>query len=93
MLYVETLIGPDTVNTMTLGTLAAFRDHGRVARTVDRDMPAAHQVIRRFEAAGFRLADITAQVLKEGVEKFNHSLDQLLQRIDTKRDESILRKG
>lgn len=92
VLYIETLIGPDTVNTMTLGTLAAFRDHGRVERTVDKDIAAAHQVIRRFEAAGFRLADVTAQVLKEGVEKFNHSLDQLLQRIDAKRGESTLRK-
>lgn len=92
VLYIETLIGPDAVNTMTLGTLAAFRDHGRVERTVDKDIAAAHQVIRRFEAAGFRLADVTAQVLKEGVEKFNHSLDQLLQRIDAKRGESTLRK-
>jgi transaldolase len=92
VLYVETLIGPDTVNTMPLETLAAFRDHGHVERTVDKDMAAAHQVIRHFEAAGFSLADVTAQVLKEGVEKFNHSLDQLLKLIDARRGESTLRK-
>jgi transaldolase len=92
VLYVETLIGPDTVNTMPLETLSAFREHGHVRRTVDMDMAAAHQVIRRFEAAGFSLADVTAQVLKEGVEKFNHSLDQLLKLIDARRGESTLRK-
>jgi len=85
VLYVETLIGPDTVNTMPLETLAAFRDHGRVQRTVDKDMAAAHQVIRRFEATGCSLASVTAQVLKEGVEKFDHSLDQLLKLIDARR--------
>jgi transaldolase len=63
---------------LPLETLAAFRDHGHVRRTVDKDVEAAHQVIQRFEAAGFSLAAVTAQVLKEGVEKFDHSLDTLL---------------
>jgi transaldolase len=85
VLYIETLIGPNTVNTMTLETLAAFRDHGHAKRTVDKDMEAAHRVIRRFEAAGFSLSAVTAQVLQEGVAKFDQSLETLLKLIEARR--------
>jgi transaldolase len=85
VLYVETLIGPNTVNTMTLETQAAFRDHGHAKRTVDKDMEAAHRVIRRFETAGFSLAAVTAQALQEGVAKFDQSLETLLKLIEARR--------
>ncbi|MGE5141230.1 MAG: bifunctional transaldolase/phosoglucose isomerase, partial [Rudaea sp.] len=84
-LYVDELIGPDTINTLPLETVLAFKDHGTVERTVDRDVDKAHDEIRRFEALGFSLAAVTDQVLKEGVEKFDESLDKLLQVIDDKR--------
>ncbi len=85
VLYVETLIGPHTVNTLPLDTIRAFADHGVVKRTIDADPQAAHDIIRRFEAAGFSLDAVTDQVLKEGVEKFNEAFDQLLAGIEKKR--------
>ncbi len=85
VLYVESLIGPHTINTMPLETIEAFADHGVVARTVDADLPAAHEILRRFEAAGFSLQAVTDQVLKEGVVKFAEAFDQLLAGIDKKR--------
>lgn len=78
VMYVEQLIGPHTVNTLPLETIKAFADHGVVARTVDADPQAAHDIIRRFEALGFSLDAVTDQVLKEGVVKFDEAFDQLL---------------
>lgn len=85
VMYGEALIGPDTINTMPLETLAAFRDHGVVERTVDRAVAEARQTLHRFAKAGFSLDTLTAQVLKEGVAKFDDSLDKLLNRIDARR--------
>ena len=85
VLYVDNLIGPDTVNTLPLETIFAFKDHGQVERTVDKDVPQAHDEIRRIEALGLSLDAVTAQVLKEGVEKFDEALNQLLKVIDGKR--------
>ncbi len=87
VIYVETLIGPDTVNTLPLETIYAFKDHGIVERTVDQNLDQAHEVIRRFEAAGLSLDAVTAQVLKEGVEKFDEAFDKLGKEIDAKRAE------
>ena len=66
-------------------TIKAFADHGVVARTVDANPKAAHDIIRRFEAAGFSLDAVTKQVLKEGVVKFDEAFDQLLGGIEKKR--------
>jgi transaldolase / glucose-6-phosphate isomerase len=85
VMYVEELIGPDTVNTLPLETLLAFKDHGHVERTVDKDVDQARAQIQKFESLGLSLQAVTDQVLKEGVDKFDQSLDQLLQVIDQKR--------
>jgi transaldolase / glucose-6-phosphate isomerase len=85
VMYVDTLIGPDTVNTLPIETILAFQDHGHVERTIDKDVEVARQEIQRFERLGLILDAVTAQVLKEGVEKFDNSLDQLLGVIDDKR--------
>lgn len=85
VLYVEQLIGPHTINTLPLETIKAFADHGVVSRTVDANVSAAHDVVKRFEAAGFSLDAVTAQVLQEGVVKFDESFDQLLAGIEKKR--------
>lgn len=85
VLYVETLIGPHTVNTLPLETIRAFADHGEVARTIDANPQAAHDVIDRFEAAGFSLDKVTDQVLQEGVIKFEEAFAQLLAGIEKKR--------
>lgn len=85
VMYVETLIGPHTINTLPAETIKAFADHGVVARTVDADYAAAHDVIKNFEAAGLSLDAVTDQVLKEGVVKFDEAFDQLLAGIAKKR--------
>jgi transaldolase len=77
-LYVDTLIGPDTVNTMPEGTLGDFDDHGTLARTVDADLPGAHQVLDQLAAVGVDLADITRVLEDEGVASFSKSFDDLL---------------
>lgn len=85
VMYVETLIGPHTVNTLPMETLKAFAEHGIVARTVDADFSAAHAIVKRFEAAGFSLDAVTNQVLDEGVVKFDEAFSQLLAGIEKKR--------
>lgn len=85
VMYVEQLIGPHTINTLPLETIKAFADHGIVSRTVDANYHAAHDVVKRFESAGFSLDAVTNQVLQEGVVKFDESFDQLLAGIEKKR--------
>ena len=75
--YVEALIGPDTVDTMPLATIDAFRDHGRVARTLDRDMAEAEGELAMLEAAGISLKSITDKLLTDGIEIFEKSYEQL----------------
>jgi transaldolase len=75
--YVEALIGPDTVDTMPLTTIDAFRDHGRVARTLDRDMDEAEAELAMLEAAGISLKSITDKLLTDGVAAFEQSYEQL----------------
>ncbi len=87
VMYVETLIGPHTINTLPLETIKAFAEHGIVARTVDADFSAAHAIVKRFEAAGFSLDKVTQQVLDEGVVKFDEAFNQLLAGIEKKRNE------
>jgi transaldolase len=83
-LYVDELIGPDTVNTMPEGTLADFDDHGTNARTVDTDLPGAHAVLDQLAAVGVDLADVTRVLEDEGVASFSKSFDDLLDSLTTK---------
>jgi transaldolase len=82
--YVDTLIGPDTVNTMPDDTIAAFLDHGTLARTVDADPGAATEALERIEAAGADMADVGRTLEDEGVASFTKSFDELLQRLSDK---------
>lgn len=84
--YVEELIGPDTVDTMPPETIAAFRDHGRVRRTLDRDVEGARATLRSVEAAGISYEDLTTTLEREGVERFAASMRELLAEIVAKRD-------
>ena len=76
-LYLDMLIGPDTVNTVPDATLVAFEDHGTVARTVDADLPGAHLL---WESVGalVDLDDVAATLEREGVDAFMKSFDDLL---------------
>lgn len=85
VLYVETLIGPETVNTLPLSTLEAFRDHGIAATTVEDDLDEAKQVMVQLAEAGISLDQIMDELLAEGVEKFVTPFDQLLNSIAEKR--------
>ncbi len=84
LLYVSELVGPDVVNTMPEKTLRAFADHGEVARTVDADSPAAHDVLAAAGKAGVDLDRITAELEREGVASFCDSYRQLLDCIEGK---------
>jgi transaldolase len=84
VLYVEELIGPDVVNTMPEQTLRAFADHGRVARTLDRDPALPEQILVDGAAAGVDLAGISAELEREGVGSFCDSYRQLLGCIERK---------
>ena len=77
-LYVDSLIGPLTVNTIPEKTLDDFDDHGTLARTVDADLAGAHAVLDAFADLGLSLADVTTQLEDEGVASFSKSFDDLL---------------
>ncbi|MBV9661318.1 MAG: transaldolase [Acidimicrobiales bacterium] len=84
LLYVENLIGPDTVNTMPDATVQAFLDHGRVARTADQGSDAAHACLARLAEAGIDMADVSRVLEEEGVATFTKSWDELLQSLSDK---------
>ncbi|CAN5492526.1 hypothetical protein BH24GEM3_BH24GEM3_09490 [soil metagenome] len=84
VIYVEELIGPDTVNTMPLKTLQAFADHGIARRTVDEDVERARAELAALAELGIDLDRVTAQVQEEGVEKFVTPFRSLLQSIEEK---------
>ena len=84
LVYVDTLIGPDTVNTMPDDTIAAFLDHGTPARTVDADPDAAGRALKRIEAAGVDMADVARTLEDEGVASFTKSFDELIQKLSDK---------
>lgn len=82
--YVDSLIGPDTVNTVPTETLQAFKDHGAVARTLDAGFDDARQVAEELAGAGIDIDDVTAQLLQEGVDQFVNSFDKLIDGIEAR---------
>ncbi|MBA3854126.1 MAG: transaldolase [Gemmatimonas sp.] len=83
-IYVEELIGPDTVNTMPPNTLEAYRDHGVTRRTVDADVAAADTLLAELATAGIRLDAVTDTLLAEGLASFQKSFDTLIAGIEQK---------
>ena len=86
VVYVEELIGPDTVNTMPVETIEAFQDHGEVANTLEEDLDAAQKVFDDLEAAGIDIADVGRTLEREGVEKFVKSWDELVSTVQGQLD-------
>jgi transaldolase len=76
--YVDALIGPDTINTLPMETLNAYRDHGRPERTLDQRVSEAYQLLDDLSSVGIDLDAITQQLEDEGVEKFIVAFDQLM---------------
>jgi transaldolase len=85
VLYVDSLIGPHTVNTMPGKTIQSFLDHGVVKRTVDTDIEEAKDVLLNLEAAGIDIDAVTAQLEEEGIASFEKSFDTLLAGVESKR--------
>ena len=84
-MYVEALIGPDTVDTMPTNTIDAFRDHGVVREnSISEDLEGAHRQIEALAAAGVELDEVTATLLEEGISSFAKDFDSLLTTIGKK---------
>jgi transaldolase len=84
VLYVEELIGPDTVNTMPLKTLESFRDHGRVRLSIEENLSPAQADLAALEDVGIHYDQVTRQLQEEGVQKFIDSFQKLFQCIESK---------
>lgn len=85
VIYVEELIGPDTVNTMPQETIRAFEDHGIVAATLGQGLADAHQLLADIAAAGVSYDDVVAVLEAEGVQKFSDAFASLIAGIEEKR--------
>jgi transaldolase len=79
--YVDNLIGPYTVNTLPPKTFEAYKEHGTAEQTIDKDLEAARADLEKIEALGISLADVTAQLEREGVEKFAASFRNLFRTV------------
>ena len=78
MKYVEALIGPDTVNTVPIETLNAYRDHGKPKARLEEKVDEACEILARLPELGIDLDAATQQLEDEGVEKFNQPFDKLM---------------
>ena len=85
VLYVEELIGPNTVNTMPPATLEAFRDHGKARDSLEDDIEGARRVLDELETAGISLDQITADLVSDGVKLFADAADKLYGAVAHKR--------
>ncbi len=85
VLYVDTLIGPDTVNTMPPDTMDAFRDHGTAKATIEDGVEDATQVLKALADGGISLDKVTGELVEEGVDKFAEAADKLYAALALKR--------
>jgi transaldolase len=83
-LYVDNLIGPDTVNTLPENTIEAFEDHGTLARTIDDDVAGAHAVLAGLAGLGIDMEDVARVLEEEGVASFSKSFDELIGALEAK---------
>ncbi len=93
VLYVEELIGPDTVNTIPPATLQAFNDHGVVETRIHRDLDEARALFGRLSALGIPGETLIAQLEDEGVRAFVKSYEDLLATLETKRRGMVAQRG
>ena len=85
VLYVEELIGPNTVNTVPPATLDAFRDHGKLRDSLEENVEDARRVLAELEKSGISLDAITAELVKDGVKLFADAADKLYGAVAHKR--------
>src|SRR5438105_206211 len=86
VLYLESLIGPHTVNTVPPATYDAFKDHGKVRLTLEENVDEAQRIIDDFHAKGFSLKAITDKLTEDGVKSFSESFESLMTTIEARRD-------
>ncbi len=84
--YVEALIGPDTVDTIPMETLEAFRDHGNPENRLEQDLNKAHLALEKLKEIGININEITQKLEDEGIEKFNKPYEKLLKAIEEQRN-------
>jgi transaldolase len=84
LMYVEPLIGPQTINTLPRKTIAAFAGHGRVSASLEQEYDEAVQVMRDLQRAGIDVARVTRELLDDGIAKFVDAFNDILQTIGTK---------
>ena len=84
VMYVEELIGPDTVDTMPPATIEAFADHGVVERTVDKKVAVAEGLLKEIEAVGISMREVTEKLLVDGIASFQKSFDELIAGLESK---------
>ncbi|HEY5463143.1 MAG TPA: transaldolase [Hanamia sp.] len=87
--YVEALIGPDTVNTLPMETIDAFRDHGKAADHLENNLMKATQELQQLKDNGINIDELTQQLEEEGVQKFNKAYGTLLNAIDEKKKKQL----
>jgi len=87
--YVEALIGPDTINTLPLETIEAFRDHGKAVEHLENNLMQARQQMALLNDNGINIDDVTQKLEEEGVQKFNKAYDSLLKAIDSKKKKQM----
>src|SRR5688572_22187552 len=92
-IYVDNLIGPETVNTVPPQTLEAIRDHGKAEITITRDLDKAQEAIAQLEAQGISMDVVTQELEDEGVKSFADSFTQLLATIDERRKSAVSALG
>jgi transaldolase/glucose-6-phosphate isomerase len=89
VLYIEELIGPDTINTMPVATLDAFRDHGKVRDTLPADTAEAQRILGELGRVGISLQTVTDKLLHDGVRLFADAADKLLGVVANKRSDLV----
>ena len=89
VIYVEELVGADTVNTMPRATVEAVLDHGEIRASLEEDVEGARKVLADLADAGIDYDDVVATLEREGVQKFSDSFKELFADIDSKRDQLV----
>ena len=82
VMYIEELIGPDTVNTMPPATIDAFRDHGKLRKSLTEDIPGAQKTMDNLPKAGISMKEVTDKLTEDGVKLFAEAFDKLLAAVD-----------
>jgi transaldolase / glucose-6-phosphate isomerase len=88
-MYIDTLIGPDTVNTVPPATMDAFRNHGVAKLTLENGLDEAHKTFDELKAVGIDMTAVTTKLTEEGVTSFSESFDELFEVIEARRVEAV----